>query len=86
MKDLSNIDLVAIDCARPFEALKALEYCNRFFKFNKSILFTDQVFSHSFIQSNLLQTLICINGFFSHQILIKNVNCFLLRLVKSMSQ
>ena len=50
MKDLSNIDLVAIDCARPFEALKALEYCNRFFKFNKSILFTDQVFSHSFVQ------------------------------------
>jgi len=57
MKDLSNIDLVAIDCARPFEALKALEYCNRFFKFNKSILFTDQVFSHSFIQCHKIEKL-----------------------------
>lgn len=50
MGDLSNIDLVAIDCARPNEALKALEYCNRFFKFNQSILFTDQKISHPYIK------------------------------------
>ena len=57
MKDLSNIDLIAIDCARPMEALKALEYCNRFFRFNQSILFTDYYFSHPFIKCHQIEKL-----------------------------
>ena len=45
-KDLSQIDLISINCVNPSESIAAIEYCARFFTFGKSILITDQFIEH----------------------------------------
>jgi len=42
MKKHLPIDLVSANCLSPEESLKALDYCNKFFSFNRTILFTSE--------------------------------------------
>ena len=42
MKQHLPIDLVSANCLSPEESLKALDYCNKSFSFNRTILFTSE--------------------------------------------
>ena len=42
MKNLKNIDLISINCVNPQESVKAMKYCQKYFQFGKSILFTHE--------------------------------------------
>ena len=42
MKKHLPIDLVSANCLSPEESLKALDYCNKSFSFNRTILFTSE--------------------------------------------
>lgn len=47
MKQHLPIDLVSVNCLTPEESIKALAYCNKFFTFNRTILFTSESISKS---------------------------------------
>ena len=39
-KDLLNVDLISINCVNPQASVAAINYCQKFFNFGKSILVT----------------------------------------------
>ena len=54
------IDIISINCKNPEESLKALDYCKSFFKFENSILFTDENIEqteHSVIKINKFRSI-----------------------------
>ena len=42
MKDLLNVDLLSINCVDAQRSAVALNYCQKFFNFGKTILVTNQ--------------------------------------------
>ena len=41
-RKLSNVDLISINCVDPYQSATAINYCQKFFEFGKSILVTHQ--------------------------------------------
>lgn len=41
-KKLTNVDLISINCVDPYQSAAAINYCQKFFEFGKSILVTHQ--------------------------------------------
>ena len=41
MKDLKNVDIICANSVNPHEGTLAIQYCQNFFNFGRSILFTD---------------------------------------------
>jgi len=41
MKDLKNVDIICANSINPHEGTLAIQYCQNFFNFGRSILFTD---------------------------------------------
>ena len=41
-KKLTNVDLISINCVDPYQSAAAINYCQKFFDFGKSILVTHQ--------------------------------------------
>lgn len=40
--NLSNVDIITVNCTDPIEGIKAIRHCCKSFKFGRMILFTDQ--------------------------------------------
>lgn len=41
-RKLPRVDLISINCVNPYDSAVAINYCQKFFEFGKSILITDQ--------------------------------------------
>jgi hypothetical protein len=42
MKDLTNVDIVTINCTKPSDGLKAIKHCMKNFKFGRAIMITHE--------------------------------------------
>ena len=50
MKDLLNVDLLSINCVDAQRSAVALNYCQKFFNFGKTILVTNQDIEVDYIE------------------------------------
>lgn len=57
MKDLSNIDIVTINCTKPIDGLKAIKHCMKNFKFGKAILITHEELYDSEVETHIIPRL-----------------------------
>ena len=57
MKDLLNVDLLSINCVNAQSSAAAINYCQKFFNFGKSILVTNQDIEVDNIELHLIDKL-----------------------------
>ena len=57
MKDLLNVDLLSINCVDAQRSAVALNYCQKFFNFGKTILVTNQEIDADNIELHLIDKL-----------------------------
>ena len=57
MKDLLNVDLISINCVKPYESSAALNYCQASINFGKTILVTNQDIEVDNIELHLIDKL-----------------------------
>ena len=57
MKDLLNVDLLSINCVDAQRSAVALNYCQKFFNFGKTILVTNQDIEVDNIELHLIDKL-----------------------------
>lgn len=56
-KKLTNVDLISINCVDPYQSAAAINYCQKFFEFGKSILVTHQDIDVHDIELHLIDKL-----------------------------